>query len=151
MTPDKLYHYTDRESAEKIVQDGVIRATTKTLHRDMEARDEGLETPPHVWLTINPILDGPILVKMQLAGLGIEQLARVVLPGDFCDVGLADYTEAVGIPHEWWAWVVKTGMMAGSDYTTWRLHDRDVPRKDWLAVEKFVGIGEDGMTRWSPL
>lgn len=148
MRYDRLYHYTDRESAAKIMEDGVIRAMPMTLHRDMLARDDGLATPPLVWLTINPILSGTVLTKLKLDGFGSTDLCRVVLPGDYCDEGLAEYTERVGIAHDWWDWVVRTGMMAGDHYTCWRLCDHDIPRDAWLAVEILTHLATDGVPTW---
>ncbi len=59
--------------------------------------------------------------------------------------------EATGIDPRWWIPVVQTGHMAGSDYTTWRLHDSDIPRADWLRVEVCDGIEPGGRTKWRPL
>lgn len=148
---DRLYHYCDRLTAADIRRDGVIRAAPLTLHRDMLARDEGLVTPPIVWLTINPIMDGTIVGKMIAGGWPktlVGDLCRFALPGDYAPLGLAEYTESVGIDHAWWDWAVRTGEMAGSNYTTWRVLARDIPAADWLAVEVMAGRDASGGVEW---
>lgn len=145
-----LYHYTDRLSLADIRREGVIRAAPQTLHRDMLARDRGLDTPPLVWLTINPVLDGTVVSKLVAAGWPetlTGDLCRVVLPAGYAgDLGLGEWTEQVGIDPEWWTWVVRTGAMAGSDYTTWRICPRDIPAADWLRCEALTGAGSTGTT-----
>jgi hypothetical protein len=153
MKPEFLYHYTDAAAASEIRRRRVILAKSQILHKDMFGKDRGFPAPPVVWLTINPILDGTVVSKLVLAGhKRLEgELHRVVLPGDYCDVGLGDFTEARGIDPEWWVWVVKTGEMAGSNYTTWRVVDHDVKEKDWLRVEVMTGLGPDGTTTWEEI
>lgn len=144
-----MYHYTDRLSLDEIITSRVIRACSMTLHRDILGRDTGFETPPLVWLTVNPILDGTIVSKMLSGGWPktlIGDLCRVRLPENYPAMGLADWTEAQGIAEDWWTWVVKTGHLAGSDYTTWRIASADVPASEWLDVETLAGFNDLGTT-----
>lgn len=145
-----LYHYTDRLSIADICRDGEIRANPQTLHKDLLGQDEGLTTEPIVWLTINPILDGTVLWKMRAAGWDAipGNLCRVVIPADYNDIGLGDYTDLMGIAPEWWMMVVQTGKMAGSDYTTWRIHRQPIPASDWVSVE--IADTQSGQLIWIP-
>lgn len=145
-----LYHYTDRLSAADIRRDGVIRATPITLHRDMFARDKGLETPPLVWLTVNPILDGTVITKMLVTGRPkslIGDLWRFCVRNDYHCQSLGEYIDASGVDPAWWEWTVRTGSMAGSDYMTWRLCLADIPAADWLAIEVLDDFNSTG-TQW---
>lgn len=148
-----LYHYTDRLSLSEIVRDGAIRATSMTLHVDALATDRGIDTPPIVWLTSNPIVDGVIVCKMTTGGWSttlVGDLCRIALPDDYPCLGLAEYVAARSMEPKSWDWVVRTGAMAGSDYTTWRLCDRDIPASDWVAVERLAEIRPGGLTVWAP-
>lgn len=149
-----LYHYTDRLSAADILRDGTIRAMPITLHRDMFAQDAGIVTPPIIWLTINPVLDMTVVVKMIGAGWPkalIGDLCRVVVRDDFPAQAFCDFVDAMdtaGIEPAWWDWTVRTGKMAGSDYTTWYVCQVDIAREDWVAVEVLDGIESGGATKW---
>lgn len=124
-----------------------------TLYRDMLMRDRGYDTPPIVWLTINPILEMTVVTKMTLGRMRdlVGQLHRVVLPDGYAgDLGLGEYTDQAGIDPDWWTCVVQTGAAVGSHYTTWRVCPRDIPAADWLAVEVLAGFGEHG-TAWAAL
>lgn len=147
-----LYHYTDVDTARAILLAGVLRAAKQRVYRDL-APDASrfLEIGPLAWLTINPILDGTVWAKLRLAGWPeiVGSLARVSVPDELCDVGLGDYCDANGLDYDWFGPMVQTGRLAGSDCTTWRLHDRDIPQSEWLAVEVCSGI--DRVTLWSPL
>jgi len=145
-----LYHYTDRLSLADIRREGVIRAQPITLYRDLFGNGPNITTPPIVWLTINPILDGTVVAKMMAGGWPkslIGDLCRVVLPDEYEPRGLAEWTELHGIDGEWWNCAVQTGMLAGSDYTTWRIHDADIVATDWLRTETLSGLSKAG-TVW---
>lgn len=139
-----FYHYTDRFSLADIRREGVIRAYPAVLYRDLLRQGESLTTPPLVWLSSNPMLDLTVLAKMQAGGWPmppVGDLCRIVLPAGYADdEGLGEYTERVGIDHDWWTCVVRTGAMAGSDYTTWRIVDRDIPAADWLRCERLASL-----------
>lgn len=144
-----LYHYTDRLSAAEIKREAVIRAMPMTLHRDMLGQDAGFRTEAVVWLTINPILDGTVIAKMIAGGWPREltgDLYRFSLPDDYPCLSLGEYVDATGMDPDWWQWSVRTGQMAGSDYTTWRLCRAYIPAADWLAVEVLESIA--GRTNW---
>jgi hypothetical protein len=150
-----LYHYTDRLSCADIRREGVIRAAPLRLHRDLLARDEGEPTPtPIVWLTSNPVIDGTVLAKMVGAGWPpslIGDLCRIAVRADYPALALGEYCDHHRMDARLWDCVVRTGALVGSDYTTWRLAETDIPAGDWLSVEALAGIGSDGMTRWRPM
>ena len=146
-----LYHYTDRLSTADIVRDKIIRAMPATLHRDMLGQDAGYQTEPIVWLTTNPILDGTVFVKMLSGGWPKDMegnLCRFCLRVNYPSLTLADFVRETGMDANLWQWAVRTGKMAGSHYTTWRLCRHDVPSTEWLAVEKLRGIADGGETLW---
>lgn len=149
----RLYHYTDRLSAADIRRAGVIRAQPLTLHRDMFAKDKGIETGPLVWLTVDASSEGTVVGKMLANGWPsalVGDLWRFVMPGDYPTQSLGDYIEAAGMDPAWWKWAVRTGMMAGSDCATWRLAIVDIPAADWLAVEVLAEMRDDGEMIWRP-
>lgn len=154
-----IYHYTDRISCREIVASREITPGKKTLYKHMLgafAPDAGpeLEVGPLIWLTINPILDGTIATKLALAGWPVGMvgdLCRICLPDLYAgDIGLWEYTQAQGVDPDWWEWCIKTGVMVGSHYTTWRIATTPIPASDWLAVEVLAGYGEQGTTIWKP-
>lgn len=148
-----LYHYTDRHSAADILKAGCIRARSITLHKDMLGRDHGFATKPLVWLTINPIIEGTVIAKMRIGGWQspfVGDLWRFALPKDYAPFGLGEYSDQHKIADAWWEWTVRTGALAGSDYTTWRLHSRHIPAKDWCAVEVLSALDPRGTTSWTP-
>lgn len=148
-----LYHYTDRVSAGEIRRSGLIKASPATLHERLTMDGKTYITEPIVWLTINPIWDGTVLAGLIVAGATtpVANLCRIVLPDLYAgDIGLWEYTQAKGIDPEWWRWAIYTGGLAGSDYTTWRLVDRDIPACDWLGVEVLTAMGPDGL-RWTTM
>lgn len=145
-----LYHYTDRLSGADICREGLIRAHSMRLHKDMYGQDQGLVTPPLVWLTLNPVIEGTVVFKLINAGWKMRagELWRIVLPADYAPLGLAEYSDQHHIEPSWWEWTVRTGELAASDYTTWRLHSADIPRIDWIKVEALAQWAKDGPTRW---
>lgn len=148
-----LYHYCERLTMADIMRDGVIRPSRQTLHKDMLGQDEGLIVGPLIWLSSNPMMDLTIVAKMRNAGwpdMLVGDLCRVVLPDGYGgDVGLGEYTEAEGIDPRWWEWVVRSGAMVGSHYTTWRIVTKEIPAEHWVATEVLTGV--KGGTAWGPL
>lgn len=148
-----LYHYTDRITGAEIVRDGVIRARSLTLHRDMLARDEGVKTEPIVWLTTVTRWDETVAKKMAAAGWPyppVGHLWRIEVRSDLPGVHefheYMEEAERQGIDMGWWEWVVKTGAMAGSDFHTWRIVPRDIPRGEWVRVQSLTDRGY-----WMPI
>lgn len=149
-----LYHYTTREAAASILRDGMIRPRAQTLYSDVLASVPILTTEPIVWLTINPVIEMTVVNKFVAAKLPWATPGEIwrfaVADGYGGDLGLGDYTELVGIDHSAWEWVVKTGHLVGSNYTTWRIVRGGIPRADWLSLESFGGpTGPAGYT-WRP-
>lgn len=147
-----IYHYTDRLSLADARRAGRIKARSAVLYRDLLRQGERLVTPALVWLTTNPVMDLTVLVKMQAGGWPmppVGDLCRVVLPDGYAgDEGLSEYTDRAGIDPDWWTLVVQTAAAIGSDYTTWRLVDRDVLAVDWMAVEVVTSMSP---LTWVPL
>lgn len=117
----------------------------------MLARDAGFTTPPLVWLTINPIMDLTVISKMMAGGWPqslVGDLWRFVVADDHPCQSLGEYVDSIGMDPDWWDWTVRTGDMAGSNYTTWRLCAADIPAVDWLAVESLDAIVSTG-TKWT--
>lgn len=151
-----LYHYTDRVSLASIRREGVIRASRQTCYRDVDGAHGGgpsHTTEPIVWLTINPIIEATVMVKLALAGWPkglVGDLGRVVLPDLYAaDIGLWEYTQQAKIDPEWWQWVIRSGALIGSHYTCWRIVPRDVPAADFLGLEILAGYADSGTT-WAP-
>ena len=151
LKPDWVYHYTGTSALRKIIRDGVIRAGRTRLYRDLLMTEVARDTEPIVWLSVNPMLEMTTAVKLGVEGKGlIGSIARIALPYGYADdVGLGEYTEALGVPHEDWLWNIKTGDMAGSHYTTWRIVTHDIPVADWHHIEWLSGIDDSGF-RWEP-
>lgn len=143
--PALVFHYTGPEGIAGILKDGLIRASPTPLYRDLAFSDLIRQTEPVVWLSINPIMEMTTLVKLSIDHPNpIETVFRVALPYGYAgDLGLGEYTEAKGIPHQDWLWSIRTGEMAGSNYTTWRVCPRDIPRADWVAVERLASFDKD--------
>jgi hypothetical protein len=150
-----LYHYTDRLSAAEIIRDGSIRAQKLTLYKDVRGKaggSRGYETPPLVWLTINPIIEPTVCTKLIAGGWQkdfVNDLWRFSLPAEYAPMGLAEYSDAHCIDPSWWMWVVRSGALVGSDYTTWRLHPRRIPREDWVSVEILSGYDAESGPIWT--
>lgn len=146
-----LYHYTDALSAADILREKAIVASSQRLHRDVLCRDDGYETEPLVWLTTNPYVDGTIVSKMLAASWPmtlVGDLYRfVVEDAEGRYLSLGEYVDRTGMDPAWWNWVVKTGELAGSDYTTWRLSLKDIPASKWLAAEVLDSI-DSKRTLW---
>lgn len=141
------YHYTDRLTKDDILRDGRIKASPMRLHRDFLMRDEGLVTPPLVWLTINPILEGTVVTKLMLANPTsklFNDLWRFELPDEYAPLGLAEFGDANNIDVEWFAWIIRTGEIACSNYTTWRCLQRDIPASDFRGIQVYSGSTDDG-------
>jgi hypothetical protein len=150
---DHLYHYTDEASIKKIIGAGRIRPAAMTVYRDVYMRDKGLLLDPVIWLTINPILDGTIFIKMRGVDKGFDpvgKLHRIVLPRKLTDEGLGEYVDRKKLDPDWFTLLVETGVLAGSNYTTWRLIERAIPATQWIAVEVLSSL-VDGMTAWTPV
>jgi hypothetical protein len=153
----RLYHYTDRLTGADILKDGRIRTRKQTLYKDMHGAHSGragFETPPLLWLTTDPVMEMTVYWKMIGAkwpeGL-VNDLWRFVLPPDYSPLGLAEYAKAKKIDLDWWKCVVASGHVGGSDYTTWRLHSRPIPKSDWTRVEILSGYDDQGNPIWTPL
>lgn len=148
------FHYTDRLSGREILQSKCIRAKATTLHKDMMGKDAGLQTPPLVWLSINPVLEGTTFSKLTIAGgwsTGlVNDLWRFVFPREYAPLGLAEYADHVKIDLDWFGWMVRTGEIMCSNYTTWRCCPRDIPSTDWVGVEVLSGYADHGPI-WTPL
>ena len=139
-----VYHYTGTRQLRQIVREGVIKAGPTRLWRDFERTVVARDTEPIVWLSSNPMLEMTTAIKLGFAGL-VGNVGRIALPYGYAgDVGLGEYTERVGIPHDDWLWCVHTGELAGSNYTTWRVVPHDVPRCDWHHAEWLSSLDEDG-------
>lgn len=139
-----LYHYTDRLSAAEILAAGVIRAQPMTLHRDVLRRDQGYTTPPIVWLSTEPVLDGTVRAKLLAAGWPRRlhgHVFRFLIGDDVPAAALDDYSRAAGIDVAWWEWAIRTASFAGSQWRTWRLVDRDISRQEWLCVQVQTATG----------
>jgi hypothetical protein len=148
---DWAYHYTGTLQLRAIVRDGVIRAGPTRLYRDLAMTRVARDTEPIVWLSTNPTLEMTTAIKLGLDGHRlVGSICRLAVPYGYAgDLGLAEYTELVGIPHEDWKWNVRTGEMAGSNYTTWRIVRGDVPRRDWSHAEWLAGLDDRGFV-WEP-
>jgi hypothetical protein len=150
----RIYHYTDRLSAAEILRDGRIRARPTTLYKDVHGAaggSRGYTTPPLIWLSINPLVEPTIVWKLIGAGWPkrlVNDLWRFVLPASYAPMGLAEYSDANRIDTAWWQWVVQSGAMVGSDYTTWRLYPRHIPREDWAAVEVLADYDTQSRPIW---
>lgn len=133
-----IYHYTTRGAL--IVKSGVIKARPMLVFRDLMATDK-VELEPVVWFTINPILDGTVVISEAAQGvrLGPGDLWRFGVADDVAPLGLAEWAEKHGHPPELFTYMVITGKLAGSDYTCWRVCEEDVPKGKWLAVERLYG------------
>lgn len=131
----KLYHYTDEDGLDGIQKAGEIRPASIRVTKDLTPgpASRWLEIGPIVWLTINPVLDGTVLLK--LVNGDPRRLCRITVPY-ICDTGLAEYCDAEGIELDWLVPMVQTGQMAGSNYTTWRLHSEPIPQSVWLSIER---------------
>lgn len=146
-----LYHYTDRLTAADIIRCGLIRAQSLTLHRDMLGQDEGRCTPPLVWLSTDSVIERTVTVKLWAAGWSRHltgDLYRFALSDDYAPLGLAEYADQVGIELDWWEWIVRTGALVGSHYTTWRCYPGDIIAADWKSIEKLSGY-EGNRPIWS--
>lgn len=144
LPPNKiaLYHYTDRLTAADIIQCGLIRARSLTLHRDLLGQDEGRVTAPLVWLSSNPVIESTVAAKLWAAGWPrslIGDLYRFAVADDYAPLGLGEFADQSGIEHEWWEWIVRTGALVGSHYTTWRCYPGNIAAADWQRVEKLSG------------
>lgn len=146
-----VYHYTGTAQLRSIVRDGVIRASPTRLWRDLAMTEVARDTEPVVWLSSNPHLEMTTAVKLGLDGLGlVGSVCRIAIPYGYAgDLGLGEYTELRGIPYEDWLWSIRTGEMAGSHYTTWRVVPHDVPRRDWSHAEWLSGMDDRGFV-WEP-
>jgi hypothetical protein len=152
-----VYHYTGTVQLRGIVRDRRIRASPTRLYRDLARTEVARVTEPIVWLSSNPIMEMTTYVKLAVtAGRlpadwdPVGTLCRVAIPYGYAgDQGLGEYTEAVGIPHADWRWNIRTGEMAGSNYTTWRIVRGDVPLGDCDHAEWLSGAAADGPT-WEP-
>lgn len=130
-----LYHYTDIENLESIQRCGEIRPHKIKVTKDLfpTERSEYKTIGPILWLTTNPVLEGTAIIKLCHGKL--ERLRRIVLPPDYCDVGLGDYCDLHGIDYDWLTPMIQSGSLVGSHYSTWRLHARPIPSSDWVAVQ----------------
>jgi hypothetical protein len=151
------YHYTDRLNGAEILQAQRIRATKMTLYKDPNGRfsgAHGFETPPIVWLTINPVMEMSVYFK--LTGVGrwpeglVNDIWRFCFPDEYEPLGLAEFATAHRIDFGWFDWTVRTGHLVGSDYTCWRLRRRHIPASDWTAVEVLTGYRGKGDPIWTP-
>jgi hypothetical protein len=151
--PRLVYHYTDLPGITGILADGLIRASPTRLYADLLMTRVVRDTEPLVWLSINPIMEMTTMVKLMLDHPSpIGKIHRIAIPYGYAgDVGLGDYTEAKKIPYSDWRWNVLTGDHAGSHYTTWRLVTRDIPRADWLGVERLAGVSAEDGLKWDPI
>jgi hypothetical protein len=160
--PRFAYHYTGAAEARAILREGVIRASPCTLYRDLGMTAIARVTDPVVWLTINHHMEMTVLVKVALAdgrpdyrgylgSMPPGRIFRVAVPyGIDGDLSIPEYSDRFGIPYEEWRWNVHTAGLVGVDWTTARLVTRDIPRANWLAVERFAGLTEEGF-RWEPI
>jgi hypothetical protein len=149
-----LYHYTDRASAADICRERVIRAAPLRLHRDLLARDIGMETVPLVWLTTNPVLEGTVAAKMLSAGWPSRltgDLWRFTVAETVATQSLPEFVQAQGMDPSWWQWTVRTAALAFSDYSMWRVSLADIAQRDWKAVEALAAFTEAGDTIWKSL
>lgn len=130
-----LYHYTDRITADGIVQAGVIRAASATLHLDMWGKDKGRETPPIVWLTASETPDPTVLAKLRVAGwpLAKGDVRRFVFSDDYPCLTFNAWVNRTGIPPEWFRWMKATARLAKSNVADWRVVEGDA--SGWLRVE----------------
>jgi hypothetical protein len=133
-----LFHYTDKVSIKGILKDARIKAKSTRLYKDMHALGESVETSPIVWLTLDPSTEPTLELSLIHCGWPTNMsgnLYRILLPEDFPCLTLQEFSEAAGIDEEWWYWSVKSGRLAGSHYSQWRIVTRDVPRGEWTGVE----------------
>jgi hypothetical protein len=154
---DLQYHYTDRLSGAQILKAGRIRTHKQTLYKNASGAaggGHGFTTPPILWLSVNPIIDGTIHAK--IAGTRwpdveplVQNIWRFVLPKDYATVGLIEYSTAQRIDLAWWKWVVVSGELARAHYMTWRIHSRPIPASDWLRVEVLTGFDCNGRPVWT--
>lgn len=147
-----LYHYTLRAGLDGILRDRVIQARSMPLYRTMMATDTPTISPPLVWLTINPVIEGTVAVTLLQARTPLPwNLFRLVLPRDYTDLSLPEWCDQAGSPIELWEMVVRTANMAGSSYTTWRVVPHDIPLAAVSRIEVLSGVTEGGLTTWIEL
>jgi hypothetical protein len=151
----EVYHYTDIEGITGILRDGEIKAYPTILYANMLGALGDAEivrtTEPIIWLSTNQHMEMTTMMKTTMGKVSpIGIIYRIALPYGYAgDLGLGDYTEARAIPHAEWEWSIRTGAAVGSHYTTWRICPRDIPRADWLRVERLAGADESGFL-WTP-
>jgi hypothetical protein len=136
-----LYHYTDRISAGQIQREGLIRASPLTLHRDLLARDRGMETPPAVWLTVSATPEPTVVCKLRAAGwtLAPGDVWRITVPPDYPPaVSLPEWTERIGLQPADLRWLVTTAALVGSDWRDWRIVPASIPACDWVHIEPII-------------
>ncbi len=144
---DRVHHYTDRLSAADVVRAGLIRAHPLTLHRDIFARDAGLDTVPVVWFTAAPDPEPTVLLKLAACGWPmppVGDLYRFALPADHPSVRPFPRPEGdpiAGADCVWWQWALATAHAAGSRWEDWRLVTDHVPLAHVVAVERLAAAG----------
>ena len=146
---EHLYHYTSAEAVAGIFREGLIRAHPSRLYRTMEMSDTPKLSPPLVWLTTNPIMEGTVAAKIKASGRPlVGGIHRVLIRRDFTDLSLPEWCEQTGWDIDDWACIVQTGMMGHSHYSTWRVVPSDVPISAAMGLERLAGVEPSGLTRW---
>lgn len=119
-----LYHYTSLLHLTYIVEAGALRATG-----DANLSPEGF-TGPVLWLTtLDDVSEGMGLENPQVNKYEVRFTVRV----DGAQLWL-ETARKLRVPQWWVEALVRSG--GGMDHArTWRFIQRDIPRKDWLAVD----------------
>lgn len=139
-----IYHYTDRDSARKILLSGVIRARPVMVYTSLFGGfiEPGTKLAPAVWFTTSDSPAPTVVASMMVAGWPIDR------PGMIWRFGVADRTvaddlvawaEPRGYSPDLFSMMLRTAALAGDKWDDWRLSPVDVSRADWLAVQSLHG------------
>jgi len=155
MTKSMFYHYTNNRCAKSIIKQGVIEAHEMTLHRDMFARDRGLDIGKAVWFTTDSTIEGTILAKMSMCygyetmSQMIGTLCRFIIPDEYPVMNLVDYAKSQKIDMEWWYWCIESAKTARSFAADWRIADHDVPLSACISAQ-CLSVDSQGLPVWGP-
>lgn len=136
-----IYHYTDRESARRIIAAGLLIARPVQVWADLIGPlrgDRPTDLAPAVWFTASKSCSPTVLVRMSLDGWAAGDLWRFGIADETAG-DLIDWAE----PHQYspalFRWMLITAQLAGEDFADWRLCPRDVPRESWVCVQSLRG------------
>lgn len=143
-----IFHYTARPQAQAAIKDGALKAHPVRVcpeHLIVTPKSKYTVLSPVVWFSASPWLDGTIEKRESL--FGYDRLN----PGDFWRFSVHEGVVPVltmiewGRKHNYHPDLFKnmfwTAHLVGSDWNDWRLCERDVPRYEWRAVERWSDGG----------